>query len=61
MTTLDKMAYTIDEAAEVASVSVTTIREAYRSGALPVTKPTSRPLILRADLEAWLLSFRVAS
>ena len=50
----ESLAYTVEKAAEIAGVSPMTIRRAYASGALEVHYPTSRPVILRADLESWL-------
>lgn len=55
MTAADEsLAYTVEKAAEIAGVSAMTIRRAYASGALEVRYPTTRPVIMRADLEAWL-------
>lgn len=50
----DRISYTVAEAAEAVGMSVDVVRRAYRSGALEVHYPTSRPVILRADLEAWI-------
>ena len=50
----DKLAYTVDEAAAACGVSADIIRRAVRAKAIPAKYPTSRPVILRADLEAWL-------
>lgn len=51
---MDKLAYNLDEAAAASGVSVDIIRRAVRAKNIPVRFPTSRPIILRADLEAWL-------
>ena len=53
---MDKLAYTVDEAAAACGVSADIIRRAIRAKNLPVKYPTSRPVVLRADLEAWLLA-----
>lgn len=52
----ERGAFTIAEAAEYAAVSVTTIRRAYRSGALELIYPTSKPVIRKAALDEWLAS-----
>lgn len=49
-----KLAYTLDEAAAASGVSRTTINEALAKGSLVATYPTSRPVILAADLQDWL-------
>lgn len=56
MSTATKLSYTIREAAETTGYSEDTIRRAIRCGDLPVIRKTSRPVILRTDLEAWLTS-----
>ncbi len=48
------LAYSVADAAAMCGVSVDVIRRAVRANDLPVKYPTSRPVILRADLEAWL-------
>lgn len=53
---MHKIAYTFDEAAAACGVSVDVIRRAVRAKEVPVHYPTSRPVILREDLEAWLQS-----
>lgn len=53
----ERLAYTIAEAAEAVGVSVTTIRRAIASGALPVRflgQGRTRPSIDRDDLVAWI-------
>ncbi len=50
----DRLSYSIAEAAAAVGVSPDVIRRNVRSGNIPVHYPTSRPVILRADLEAWL-------
>ncbi len=47
-------AFTIAGAAAYSAVSEKTVRRAIGSGDLPAKYPTSRPVILRADLDAWL-------
>lgn len=51
-----RLAFTLPEAAEVAGVGVTAIKEAADRGELLKRYPTSRPVILAEDLEAWLRS-----
>lgn len=51
---MDALSYSVQDAAAVCGVSADTIRRAIRAKELPVRYPTSRPVILRADLEAWL-------
>jgi hypothetical protein len=52
-----KLAYSVAEAAAASGLSESTIRAAYRSGALPVRYPTKgacKPVVLARDLQAWL-------
>lgn len=51
---MDALAYTIQGAADACGVSVDVIRRAVRAKELPVRYPTTRPVVLRSDLEAWL-------
>ena len=48
------VAYNLQDAAAAAGVSVDTIRRAIRAGDLIANYPTSRPVILRDELDAWL-------
>lgn len=48
------VAHTIPEAARIAGVSVRTLRYAIERGEIDVRYPTSRPVILRDDVLAWL-------
>lgn len=48
------LAYSMADAAAVCGVSIDVIRRAIRANDLPARYPTSRPVILHADLEAWL-------
>lgn len=50
------IALTIPEAAKAVGVGVTTLREAIRNGDLIAHYPTSRPVVLRSELEEWLKS-----
>jgi len=50
----DALSYSIAGAASATGVSQDVIRRAIRAGDLPVRYPTSRPVILAPDLEAWL-------
>lgn len=49
-----RVAYTVATAADACSISQDTIRRAIGSGDLPAHYPTTRPLIMHADLIAWL-------
>lgn len=51
-----KLAYTLDEAAEACGVSKDVIKRAIARGDLVPVYPTSRPVLLAADLLAWLQS-----
>lgn len=48
------IAYNVVDAARACGVSDVVLRRAIRSGELIARYPTSRPVILRTDLEAWL-------
>jgi excisionase family DNA binding protein len=50
----DRLAYSIEEAAEAANTGKTALYEALGSGELPARKRGRRTLILAADLRAWL-------
>ena len=56
----NKLAFTINEAAEATGFSEETIRRAVRAGDLPVRKPkingkkVNRLVSLASDIEAWL-------
>ena len=52
----DTLAYSVQAAAAACGVSPDVIRRAIKARELPVKYPTSRPVILRSDLEAWLTS-----
>lgn len=49
-----KKAYTFAEAAEACGVSIDIIRRAVRNNDMIARYPTSRPVILNAELDAWL-------
>ena len=53
-TKMEKLAYRIPEAVQVASVSKTKLYEAMNSGTLPAHKHGSRTVIMADDLRAWL-------
>lgn len=53
---MDTIAYTVQQAAEACGVSPDTIRRAIRAKDLPARYPTTRPVILKSDLESWLLA-----
>ena len=48
------LAYTIDTAAAAVGLSRETISRAINNGTLCAHYPTTRPTILRSDLEAWI-------
>jgi excisionase family DNA binding protein len=52
------LAYGIPDAVNASGVSRTFIYEAMNRGDLPFLKIGSRRLILRSDLEAWLVAHR---
>lgn len=52
----ERLSYNVADAAAAVGVSPDVIRRAVRNGDIPVHYPTSRPVILRDDLEAWLAS-----
>lgn len=52
----ERKAYTLPEAALVAGVSLTVIKDAADSGDLVKRYPTSRPVILASELDDWLKS-----
>jgi excisionase family DNA binding protein len=51
---VEAIAYTIQQAADLCGVDHKTIRKAINSGQLTAKYPTSRPVIMRTDLELWL-------
>jgi len=51
---IERKAYTLAEAAAVAGVGITVIKEACDRGDLIKRYPTSRPVILADELESWL-------
>lgn len=51
---MEKIAYTILEAAEACGVGHDVIRKAIRSGQLVAKYPARKALIMRTDLELWL-------
>ena len=53
---IERKAYTLAEAAAVCGVGLTVIKEAADRGELVKRYPTSRPVILADELEAWLRS-----
>ena len=50
------VAHAIPAAAKIARVSVRTLRYAIERGELRARYPTSRPVVLHADLLAWIAS-----
>lgn len=51
-----KKAYTLAEAAATCGMSIDTIRRALRNNELTARYPTSKPVILNAELDEWLES-----
>lgn len=54
--TQSKKGFTLPEAADVASVGLSTLKAAVDRGDLPKRYPSGRPIILASDLDAWLES-----
>lgn len=54
MTVLEKMVYSVDEAAEQLSIGRTLIRQLIAEGTLPSLKIGHRRLVAREDLEAFV-------
>ncbi|NOJ59774.1 helix-turn-helix domain-containing protein [Arthrobacter sp. 260] len=52
----DKIAYNIQEAAAAVGCSADTLRAHIKAGYLIARYPTSRPVIVREELIAWLSS-----
>ena len=52
----NRVSVTIPQAAELVGLSTDVIRRAIRSGELVPRYPTSRPVLLMADLRAWVES-----
>lgn len=57
----EPLAYDLNEAARVAGVSVQSLRRANDAGLLTFRYPTSKPVVKRADLEAWIDSAPIDS
>lgn len=53
----DQTAFDTEGAARYVGLSADVIRKAKRVGELPVYFPTSKPMFLRADLDAWVASW----
>lgn len=51
---MQKLAYSIDEAAEASGYSSDTIRRAIRNSDLAVKYANTKPVVLASELEAWL-------
>jgi hypothetical protein len=51
-----KLAYTIPEAAELCSVSETSLKDAIDRRELTKRYPSSRPVVLTSELQRWLES-----
>ena len=51
-----RLAYTVDEACEIACAGRTSIYEAINTGVLKARKRGRKTLILRSDLEQWIES-----
>ena len=57
----DKLSYTISEVCLATGLGRTSIYEALAQGSLMSIRACGRRLVLKADLEAWLASFRTAA
>jgi hypothetical protein len=53
---MDRLAYSIDDAATAVGYSADTIRREVDKGNLSVRYANRKPIILRSELEAWLES-----
>jgi len=51
---VDRIAFTLAEAAIASGVSTRTLQRAIADYSLPARYPTARPVILAEDLRAWL-------
>lgn len=56
MTAPSRVSYTLEEAAAVTGISLSTIRRARAEGALRFHYVTAKPVILLADLLTWIES-----
>jgi excisionase family DNA binding protein len=56
----EKLAYQINEAVQVSGLGRTTLYELIKSGKIRTMKAAGRRLILRSDLEAFLVACRDA-
>lgn len=54
---MDKLAYTLDEAAAACGVSRDVVDRAVAQGNLICVYPTSRPVITRTELQEWVESW----
>lgn len=57
---IEKVAFTLDEACESTGIGKTRLYEALKTGALKSRKYGKRQLILRGDLDSFLLGLPVA-
>lgn len=56
MTAVEKVAYSVAEAAVASGMSANAIRQAITRGDLRAYKPTAKVLVLHEDLIAWIKS-----
>jgi excisionase family DNA binding protein len=61
MSNVEKLVYSVDEAAERLSIGVTLARQLISEGSLPSLKIGHRRLVAREDLEAFVTECRKAS
>jgi excisionase family DNA binding protein len=57
----EKLSYTISEVCFATGLGRTSIYEAMARGSLKSIRACGRRLVLKADLEAWLVSFETAA
>jgi excisionase family DNA binding protein len=57
----EKLSYTVSEVCLATGLGRTSIYEAMAQGSLKSIRACGRRLVLKADLEAWLTSFRTSA
>lgn len=56
-----RLSYTLAEVSEVTGIGLTTVKAAVKNGDLEAHYPTSKAVIMRDELEAWLKSLPTSS